>query len=229
MGILSLNNSLISFNKSILNYNNVSLPTPQKTYGALYNSFAAFDSNFAPTGWHVSTYNDWISIFTFMATNVGGKLKETGTSHWNSPNTNATDQYGLSLLPGGFIPIGVFFNINISGYYWTKSPSQNYIWKFNYYDGNADGSESYHTNKGCSIRMVRDSLSGYVPGEIIYDNDGNAYGTTQIGSLVWTTNNWKSTKYNNGNPITYSSNINDWTPPATTPLYTWYNFNISNK
>ena len=44
----------------------------------------------------------------------GGKLKEAGTAHWNSPNTGATNVSGFTALPAGFRYIGGDFTL---GYY----------------------------------------------------------------------------------------------------------------
>jgi len=46
-----------------------------------------------------STVNCNISGFT--GTNVGGKLKDTGTSQWFSPNVGATNQSGFSAIGSG--------------------------------------------------------------------------------------------------------------------------------
>ena len=52
---------------------------------------------------------------------AGGKLKETGTSHWFSPNTGATDEVGFSALPGGRSGWTVYpwyWDIGYNGYWW---------------------------------------------------------------------------------------------------------------
>jgi hypothetical protein len=61
---------------------------------------------------------------------AGGKLKESGTSHWVEPNTGATNESGFTALPGGVRgDNGEFFSI---GYYgtWYSSTEVNtdYSW-----------------------------------------------------------------------------------------------------
>ena len=68
-----------------------------------------------PTGWHLPTEADWCSMTTFLdptvdcnmwfeftGTDVGGKLKESGTEHWNFPNTGADNSSGFRALGAGF-------------------------------------------------------------------------------------------------------------------------------
>ena len=84
------------------NYDN--LISNGNTYGHLYNFLAVSDSRkICPTGWHVATDADWTTLTTLLGgtTVAGGKLKETGTSHWLAPNTGATDPYGFNALPNG--------------------------------------------------------------------------------------------------------------------------------
>lgn len=73
-------------------------------YGRLYTGYVLIDSRgICPTGWHVPSDNDWSALITYLGGEsiAAGKLKETGLSHWNSPNTNATNEYGFTALPGG--------------------------------------------------------------------------------------------------------------------------------
>lgn len=73
-------------------------------YGALYNWNAVNSGKLCPTGWHVPTRTDWETLLDFLggeAMEVGGKLKEKGTTHWQTPNSGATDEYGFKALPGG--------------------------------------------------------------------------------------------------------------------------------
>ncbi|MFH2047969.1 MAG: FISUMP domain-containing protein, partial [bacterium] len=85
-------------------------------YGMLYNWFVVNDPRgITPEGWRVPTDNDWkeleaflgisdseIDFTTWRGTNEGGKLKETGTAHWDTPNFGATNETGFGLLGAGY-------------------------------------------------------------------------------------------------------------------------------
>ena len=74
------------------------------TYGALYNWYTVETGNLCPTGWHVPTDAEWTELIDYLGGEsvAGGKLKETGTTHWNSPNPGATNETGFTTLPGGY-------------------------------------------------------------------------------------------------------------------------------
>jgi uncharacterized protein (TIGR02145 family) len=86
-------------------------------------------------------------------------MKETGTAHWNSPNTGATNESGFSGLPGGFRYYnGYFSSIGYYGYWWSSTESSSTIaWLRALYYGN-DNAGSYNNNKesGFSVRCLRD-------------------------------------------------------------------------
>ncbi len=98
----------------------------KSTYGLLYtwaavmNGASGTDANpsgvqgVCPAGWHVPSDEEWkqMEIYLGMSaseannenwrgTDEGGKLKETGTVHWTSPNTGATNASGFTALGGG--------------------------------------------------------------------------------------------------------------------------------
>jgi uncharacterized protein (TIGR02145 family) len=73
-------------------------------YGALYNFYTVNTGKLCPTGWRVPTSAEWSALSTFLGGNTvaGGKLKETGTVHWTTPNTGATDEVSFHGLPAGY-------------------------------------------------------------------------------------------------------------------------------
>ena len=131
------------------------------TYGRLYNWYAINTGNLCPTGWHVPTDAEWTTLIDYLGgTSVaGGKLKETGTTHWNSPNTGATNETGFTALPGGYRGInGAFFSIGYYGYWCSATESNaNYAW-YRYMDYNYSLVYRSISNKqyGFSVRCLRD-------------------------------------------------------------------------
>jgi len=63
----------------------------------------SFGSGICPSGWHLPTYNDAVALGAYLGGTgiAGGKLKESGTTHWDSPNTGADNSSGFTGLPGG--------------------------------------------------------------------------------------------------------------------------------
>jgi uncharacterized protein (TIGR02145 family) len=95
------------------------------TYGRLYTWYAVNDSrNVCPTGWHVPSDPEWTTLTTYLGGEsvAGSKLKETGTTHWQSPNTGATNETGFTALPGSLrYQDGMFDFIGGYGYWWSST------------------------------------------------------------------------------------------------------------
>lgn len=102
------------------------------TYGRLYNGYAVDDSrNIAPEGWHVATGVDVLTLLNYVGGTGkwGGKLKEAGTEHWNSPNMGADNSSVFTALPGGFrmeyasTETFQFNYLRDQGRWWASDPS----------------------------------------------------------------------------------------------------------
>ena len=104
-------------------YNNT--PDNSTTYGRLYNWYTVVDSrNLCPTGWHVPSDAEWTTLTDYLGGEsiAGGKLIEPGTTHWQSPNTGATNVTGFTALPAGFHSGGgTYAYIGIEGIWWSST------------------------------------------------------------------------------------------------------------
>jgi len=142
------------------NYNNDE--NKSTIYGRLYNWSAVSNiQNIAPKGWHVPTSYEWDILSTYLGgTSVaGGKLKETGTAHWQSPNTGATNETGFSALPGGNRSNnGVFDFIGFYGGWWASNyVTPNDIYHLDMHNGNSSLSPNIDVMVfGLSVRCVKD-------------------------------------------------------------------------
>jgi uncharacterized protein (TIGR02145 family) len=117
-------------------------------YGGLYqwNEFMNYTSSsnsnpsgrqgICPNDWHIPSDAEWCQMEVYLdatvncsstgliGTNVGGKMKETGTSHWLNPNTGATNSSGFTGLPGGDrYTDGIFYNLSNFAYFLSTSES----------------------------------------------------------------------------------------------------------
>jgi len=119
-------------------------------YGALYNWYAVDNNastksasnggeNICPVGWHIPSDADWDILNTYLGGSdvAGGKLKESGTDHWRSPNAYATNIFGFTALPGGCRgdSNGYFGGFGEYGYWWSSSDLTSDVPLFAWYRG----------------------------------------------------------------------------------------------
>lgn len=160
------------FNNDSVNY--------AATYGALYNWFTVSDPRgICPQGWHVPTDAEWNTLSKFLdntidtnssgyaGTDIGGKLKESGTNHWITPNSGATNSSGFTGLPGGFRDYqGRYpdFTLGYIGYFWTASSYDTAFARdrnLNAFVAQISRSEDMKV-RGQSIRCVKDIGANFI-------------------------------------------------------------------
>ncbi len=155
------------------------------TYGGLYNwnemmeySTSTGSKGICPTEWHVPTDAEWCTLaqyvdptvnctsYEYSGTDVGLKLKETGTTHWSAPNSGSTNSSGFTAMPGGLrSETNLFQNITDYGNYWTSS--QYNTSNADYYQLFSAESRIKHNfidkHSGLSIRCIKDACSSPMP------------------------------------------------------------------
>lgn len=155
------NDSWVSSTRAYCNYNNTTRTDTIATYGRLYNWYAVNTGRLAPKGWHVPTDAEWTTLTTYLGGESvsGGKLKETGTTHWTTPNTGATNETGFTALPNGYRNgLGTYSNIGRSGYWWSSTEnSSTGAWSSSMYYNDTDVYRSlFNKRYGFSVRCIRD-------------------------------------------------------------------------
>lgn len=104
--------------------------TNKEDYGALYNWYAVNTKKLCPEGWHVPSDKEWTELRSYLGDkgDAGNALKEAGTSHWKSPNSDASNSTGFRGLPGGYRDYkGPFNLLRTDGYWWSSTESYWYI------------------------------------------------------------------------------------------------------
>ncbi|MBI4648503.1 MAG: T9SS type A sorting domain-containing protein [Bacteroidia bacterium] len=151
-----------------------------------------------PTGWHIPTdleYQQLILSLDASAVLVdgsessiaGGKLKETGTTHWSSPNI-ATNESGFTALPGGerTLTLGDFNNLGEIAFFWSATEySSTNAWIRSLTWGIATVYRDYiHKWQGYSVRCLKDidlfdplTISAVVVGNVACNGDSTGAAT----------------------------------------------------
>jgi len=141
-------------------------------YGGLYRWNEMMDYNpsdsgtigttqgICPEGWHVPTDSEWKALKDFLGYwDVGGKIKEAGTVHWESENAGATNESGFTALPGGhYGGIATFTNICILADFWSSTENESdEAWGYglSHYSKSLDR-DWEDKEYGFSVRCVKD-------------------------------------------------------------------------
>ncbi len=162
---LPINNDSTSLFQWSYNQDSLNIPV----YGRLYTWYAVTDSrHVCPTGWHVPSEAEWISLAIFLGGDsiAGDKMKETGTIHWLNTSNLVTNSSGFTALPGGMRGNPTGFNgITTKGAFWSSTP-----WGINtfpraYTFSLQSTSSALHqsvsvANCGFAVRCVKDLTAG---------------------------------------------------------------------
>ncbi|MCF8370122.1 MAG: hypothetical protein K9H64_00780 [Bacteroidales bacterium] len=143
------------------------------TYGGLYTWYVMMNGSsssssvpsgvqgICPTGWHVPSDAEWTNLTDYLGGSsvAGGKLKETGTSHWASPNTDATNSSGFTALPGGYYNTYSYSNLGSHEYWWSSTQnSSDLAWYRNVnYDSGSVYQPNGTKNYRFAIRCIKDN------------------------------------------------------------------------
>lgn len=125
-----------------------------------YKDTSVFPQGICPKGWFIShnQYASWNTLFKYLGgwDVAGGKMKEAGTAHWNSPNAGATNQSGFNALPGGwsYYKDGAFADLGLRASFWSSIDGVNGQMYLLTHDSEKVASHSYDKKNGLSIRCV---------------------------------------------------------------------------
>jgi uncharacterized protein (TIGR02145 family) len=141
------------------------------SYGKLYNWFAAVDPRgLGPSGYHVPSYSEYQTLINSCLGGkdiAGGKMKEAGFTHWDSPNTGATNSSGFTALGTGYIRSfdGIFDGLKVRTSLmtttpWSSDPSNSILGitmnKYGPIINSGFLSEVLKKKDGLSIRLIKD-------------------------------------------------------------------------
>jgi len=214
------------------------LETNCDEYGGLYQwdemmeySTVPGVKGICPTGWHLPTNAEWTALTDYLGgwQIAGGKLKETDTTHWQSPNIGATNSSGFTALPAGYRePDGMyntFSNLGSAAYHWTSSGfNQTNSWSVIMVNFDTYANTGYNNSlKGLTVRCLQDNTT-----PTNQPPDAPSTPSPESGSMNQpsnTTLTWTCSDPEN-DPLTYDIYFGTENPPslvATAQTGTTYN------
>jgi uncharacterized protein (TIGR02145 family) len=128
-------------------------------YGRLYDWNTAL--SVCPKGWHLPSDAEWDILTAFAGGRAAAGKKLKAVSGWNEGSfgdSNGTDDFGFSALPGGgSVSSGYFGGVGDSGSWWSATKgSANDAW-YQYMDSR-NNVFSYDNDKSVlfSVRCLKD-------------------------------------------------------------------------
>lgn len=217
-------------------------------YGRIYNWAAVVDPRgLAPEGWRIPNNEDWDALAEYLGGYKIAGIKLKSTTGWDNYR-GGTNESGFNGLPGGRKAIhGTFYDIGAAAYFYSSSDivsgqspriysllSGNNLLNIGY------GHAQYDAYYVRCLKMTQEEVIAQQTAkdrdnykvtteethEYISDIDGNKYKKVKIGDQVWTAENLKTTKLNNGTEIHLATKDDFW---QEQPNYCWYDFDIKNK
>ncbi|WP_375579477.1 FISUMP domain-containing protein [Marivirga tractuosa] len=131
-------------------------------YGRLYNLESIKDErNIAPEGWHIPSDEEWDKLLIDVLGGyevAGGKLKESGTEHWLSPNNEATNESNFTALGGGYRQGSddLYIGLLVNGYWYSHSGKVIILENANGFVASRNKEGTAGTSSSYSIRCIMD-------------------------------------------------------------------------
>lgn len=120
-----------------------------------------------PTGWHIPSYSEGAVLYKFISPidsvySAGGPMKETGLTHWKSPNGGATNSTGFNAYGSGIRwDNGKFYYLLTDFEFWTSTQASPQTNISAYYRGATYGGKwalngQFYKKEGLSVRCIKD-------------------------------------------------------------------------
>jgi uncharacterized protein (TIGR02145 family) len=88
----------------------------------LYNYNAVKTAKLCPTGWHIPTEDEWLTLSNYLGGSMMAGKKMKSTIGWSGTVSPSTNESGFSALPGGYYgPYGLFYSKGSTGVWWSST------------------------------------------------------------------------------------------------------------